>query len=318
MRSARWVFRLGLALAATANVPDVGAVVFYSTGDPAHNTNAPSGALANSGWQYQGSFSGIFLGTPISAKHLITASHITGNVTNQFVLDGTTYTTVRRVPNPTNDLCIYEISGTFPSSLIAPLYTQSNEAGKELTVFGRGWERGAPVVVEGVTNGWNYANLPLTPPYPFDTHVLRWGSNTVSGIVQDPTYGSILAMDFSAGAGSDECHLGPGDSGGGVFIKDGSQWKLAGINFSISGNYNTTNFGSGFIGALTDEGGLYVQSGASWVYVTNRTADIPGESYATRISTNMSWITGVIPEPGHVSLAALGVALLWARRRRGP
>ena len=304
---------IGAVLSLT--VAEVKAVVFYATGDPGYNTNAPTGDLADSGWQYQGTFNSIFLGTPIGSKHLITAEHLTGNATNQFVIGGATYTTVRRTANPTNDLCIYEISGTFPASVIAPLYTQTDEVGKGLVVFGRGWERGSPVVVDGETNGWKYADLPLTPPYPLNTHIQRWGSNSVSGITEDSTYGSLITMDFTAGAGPDECHLGPGDSGGGVFILDGTEWRLAGVNFSISGNYNTTDTGYGFVGALSDEGGLYVGSDPDWTYVPNRPRDIPGESYATRISTSNAWISSVIPEPGLASLAFVGVAVLCAGRR---
>src|SRR5688572_15162061 len=65
-----------LGLASTAR-----AVVFHSTGDPAFNTTAPTGTLANSGWQYQVDVAGTFLGTAVGPNHLLTAAHIGGTGT---------------------------------------------------------------------------------------------------------------------------------------------------------------------------------------------------------------------------------------------
>jgi len=58
-------------------------VIFYSTGDPSYNTNAPEGALTNSGWQYQGTWSS-FDGTVISSNAFITAKHVGGSVGEPF------------------------------------------------------------------------------------------------------------------------------------------------------------------------------------------------------------------------------------------
>src|SRR5581483_5272156 len=60
MRSAMrglWAFVIAGSIAAPAH-----AVIFYDTGDANQNTTAPTGSLANSGWQYEGQFDG-FLGT---------------------------------------------------------------------------------------------------------------------------------------------------------------------------------------------------------------------------------------------------------------
>lgn len=67
--------KLVIALLLAGVLPG-GAVMFYDTGDPAHNREtAPGGLLTGSGWQYQGEF-GDFLGTMISPNHFITAAHI--------------------------------------------------------------------------------------------------------------------------------------------------------------------------------------------------------------------------------------------------
>src|SRR2546425_3474792 len=71
------------------------AVLFYSTSDPAHNTTAPTGALTNSGWQYQGTW-GAFLGTPIAPKYFLTAAHIGGSVGDKFSFRCVDYTTTAR------------------------------------------------------------------------------------------------------------------------------------------------------------------------------------------------------------------------------
>src|SRR5437660_299987 len=55
------------------------ALIFFSTGDPGYNTNAPGGVLTNSGWQYQGAWSS-FCGTVIASNAFITAKHVGGSV----------------------------------------------------------------------------------------------------------------------------------------------------------------------------------------------------------------------------------------------
>src|SRR6202162_3921549 len=53
------------------------AVILFGTADPSANTSAPTGALAGSGWQYEGQF-GAFLGTAIASNYFITAKKICG------------------------------------------------------------------------------------------------------------------------------------------------------------------------------------------------------------------------------------------------
>jgi hypothetical protein len=88
---------LGLLLA-LAVVPCVEAVILEGTGDPSYNTNAPTGSLTNSGWQYEGQWNtenGPFLGTPIAPTFFLAAQHIggTANLANDhFTFKGFTYT----------------------------------------------------------------------------------------------------------------------------------------------------------------------------------------------------------------------------------
>ncbi len=301
------------------------AVVFYDTGDPAHNREvAPSGAYAGSGWQYQGYF-GSKLATMISPNHIITARHVGSfpEFVHKSFFNGTatdvTYTVDSSVNGGvgywnigTTDLRIFKVNGTFSS--YAPLYTGSDEVGKELVVMGRGTRRGATVDLGGVSRGWKWGAT--------DGRT-RWGRNVVTNIFDDPSKGELLAVDFDATSGIDEAHLSTGDSGGAVFIKDGGVWKLAGINYAVDGKWDTNNVvgdGTEFNAALTDAGGFYVGSdGEGWEYVEDETGDVPSQFYASRISANLAAIQGItgVPEPSAPLMLACAALLAAFSRRRG-
>ncbi|HKI71905.1 MAG TPA: hypothetical protein VKA81_05980, partial [Verrucomicrobiae bacterium] len=168
------------------------AVLFYSTGDPNYNINAPGGSLTNSGWQYEGLW-GSYLGTPIAPKYFITAEHVGGGVGAPFVFRGVTYTTTAAYDDASSDLRIWRICGTFPD--YAQIYTNGDEVNKSFVVFGRGTQRGAAVTTTngafGVkTNGWMWG--------PGD-RVQRWGENAVAGTVNgDGLLGSGLGVLLQA------------------------------------------------------------------------------------------------------------------------
>src|SRR5438093_3787375 len=209
----------------------VRAVILYSTCDPPYNTTAPGGTLTNSGWQFEGNWGG-FLGTTIAPKYFITAAHISGSVGDLFTINGEQYTTTAVYDDPDSDLRIWRICGTFSS--FAQIYTNSDETNKSIVVIGRGTQRAEVVTTTNLlglvnTNGWRWG--------PYDG-VVRWGENAVAAIANgDGLFGSgigdLLEATFDADVSSNECHLSNGDSGGAVFLKDGSTWKLAGINFAV-------------------------------------------------------------------------------------
>jgi len=197
------------------------AIIFIFTSDPAYNTTAPTGELGNSGWQWQGRWSGC-LGTPIGPHHFITAQHVGGQVGDPFILGGISYTTKVYSDDTKSDLRIWAISGTFPTW--APVYRGSDEVGKSLIVMGVGLSRGAEVRVNGELKGWQWGG---------GGGILRWGQNIVTSADDyGPGLGSLLRAEFDVGAGTNEAHLASGDSGGAVFIQEGGVWKLAGINFA--------------------------------------------------------------------------------------
>jgi hypothetical protein len=271
---------LAISLLGTASVQ---AIIFKSTGDPTYNTNAPTGALTNSGWQYEG-YWGSYLGTPIAPRYFVAAKHVGGSIGQTYVLNGYTYTTIANFVSPNSDLIVWKVDQTFP--VYAPLYANSNEIGQHCVMFGRGTQRGTPVILDK-TNGWLWGS---------SDGVKRWGENdVVTNLNGGAGLGQLLYETFDRSAGSNECDLSVGDSSGAMFITNGGAWKLAGINYAVDGFFSFTGSSTDqFDAAMMDAGGLYVGSGTNWQFITNTPADDPAGFYCTRISANIAWINSVI------------------------
>ena len=322
------VGRMMLSAAALLPVGSASAVVVYVPGTPptaTRNTTAPTGDLANSGWQLQGEWAGAFLGTPISANQFITAQHVGGGVGGTFSFNAVNYTTTGFVDVPNSDLRIWQVSGTFPT--FAPLYnaaTDGTEAGKPLVVFGRGVAPGAavngPATPTGTElKGWEWGA---------GDGLRSWGENDVTAIVPTTNVGDLISFTFdrSVGdvAGTNESHLSAFDSGGGLFIESGGVWKLAGINFGVDGPFKFQEADTAtFNATLFDKGGLWehtsnhpVTDAPIFTLNPETAVDVPGTSYSSRISSNLGFINTVIPEPSSVALLGGAIALIAMRRRR--
>ena len=268
------------------------AVLFVATGDPSYNTNAPTGSLTNSGWQYEGHWNS-WLGTPIAPTFFLTAHHINGAPGNSIVLNGFSYTTTAFFDDPSTDLRIWQVAQTFP--YYAPLFTKSNEVGSACVVIGRGTERGPMITTTTTsmghttitTNGWLWGNT---------NNIERWGQNTVSGITTDTFLhpgAQLLSAAFQSNGMTNECDQSYNDSGGAMFIQDGTTWKLAGINYAVSDPFVSTNGvnGSTMSVAVLDYFHLYVLSGTNWVQITQHES---GGFACTRVSARISWINSII------------------------
>jgi hypothetical protein len=292
---------LGVTAAGCLLPHDAGAVIFFSTADPAYNTTAPTGSLADSGWQWTG-FWGGFAGTAISPNQFITATHVGGSVGQTFTFGGVDYTTTGVVNN--GDLAIWTVSGSFSS--YAPIMDTAPSVGSSAVILGRGTQRGAEVSQNGELKGWQWGA---------SDSVLRWGENTV-----ESSGGTLIRFNFDATGGANEVHLSGGDSGGGVFVNDNGVWKLAAINYGVEGPFSLTLGGSAFNAAIFDKGGLY-RNGS---YVTESANDKPSSLYSTSLAASYSWISSVlvtqVPEPSTTALVGIPGALLLgmklARRRR--
>ncbi len=281
---------LGLLLL-LACLPRSHGILFVSTGDPSFNTNAPTGSLADSGWQYEGQWVNV-LATPIAPKFFLTAQHVSASVGQTFVWNGVTYHTVAFFDEPSTDLRICQVAETFPS--YAPLYTNTDEVGKRFVVFGRGTDRGPAVLVDKATRGWEWGNT---------NNIERWGENVIARVVTNGGVGPMLAADFDRKGVPNECGLSYNDSSGGMFIEDGTTWKLAGVNYSVDGPFSHDGEGNTlfstdtrFNAVLTDARGLYYLTPTnSWELIpTNYPVAFPTSFYASRVSVNLSWISGVV------------------------
>jgi hypothetical protein len=267
-------------------VLDARAVILLDTGDPSANITAPTGTLANSGWQFEGDW-GNFLGTPIAPHFFISAAHI-GQAGSSFVFQGSTYTLVRSFGQTNSDLLIWQVNETFSS--FAPLYTKPDEIGKHLVVIGRGTQRGDGIFLDGALRGWTWGA---------SDGVRRWGENDVADLVPYNGHDLVYAT-FDQGAQPNESHLSTGDSGGAIFINDGGVWKLAGISFSVDDLYTAPSSEAGFDAAIFDARGYYTSDGGNPPTFTQITGanPVPTGFYASRISSELRWIYSVIDPTG--------------------
>ncbi|MEW6158281.1 MAG: hypothetical protein AB1813_12660, partial [Verrucomicrobiota bacterium] len=246
IRPAVLCFLLGLASSSSG-------LIFYSTDDPEFNTSAPEGELAGSGWDLQGNW-GSVLATPIAPHYFLAARHTAGQIGDAFLFDGRAYTTIAFFDCPQADLRLWKVGGSFPR--FASLYEKEDETGRRVVVFGRGTRRGPEIIVETPIGpqlkGWLWGVA---------DHRKRWGENQVTRIVPvietNSRSGDLLQCEFNANAGATEVHLSVGDSGGGLFIDDGTGWKLAGINLGVDGPYRIGINGERISAALFDEGALF-------------------------------------------------------------
>ena len=301
-KSPRTLLVLAFGIGTVCLAPRTGAVVLFSTGSPTANTTAPTGPLADSGWQYEGTF-GSVLGTPIAPQYFLSAKHV-GLAGAVIGFQGQSYTVASGTGDPTgdaqhpSDLQIWKITGTFPD--FAPMYTRKDEFGKPLVVIGRGTQRGSEVYLDSVLKGW----MPGT-----GDSVQRWGQNAVSLVYPYGPGNDLLVADFDQDGGPNEAHLTPNDSSGAVFMQDGGVWKLAGINFAVDDVYRYDGPGTyvRIIAPLFDARGYYLPDSASptgYSQITG-TAPVPTSFYASRISTKLAWIYSVTDPAG--SLAGDGI-----------
>lgn len=298
---------------------DARAVMLYRTST--RNTWAPTGVHANSGWQWEGKW-GSFVGTPIAPNYFITAGHVGGSIGQSLTLGGKSYKTTAMYDDPATDLRIWKVSTPFSS--YAKIYTGTSELNKEMVTYGRGTQRGSSVVKNGVSKGWRFGT---------QDGVMSWGTNIPTSLQYFGTdKGYLLKFPFNRVGGLwSESTLSMGDSGGGVFVKDGTTWKLAGINYLIDGPFSLTGgTDAGFQAGIFDKGGLFTGSPGKWSYTLDTSSDIPGNWYATRVSVRASWIKSIIgtlatsptsvgvtavPEPASLGILGMAAAMLLRRRR---
>jgi hypothetical protein len=282
----------------------------------------PPGTGPGDSWQRVGEWSGS--GTLIAPNWVLTAAHVVEDATNMtFTIGGRVYEAAEFFPHAAyntltlaNDIAlvrfesnIYDGTGIEP----ATLYTGSSELGEVGTAVGFG------VTGTGVTGEDSFDGLKRATQNVIDFFYGGAGDPSGAAAAGDVVFG----VDFDNPDDEDDSSSGdaepleleglvaPGDSGGGTFIDiwPGGTWVperyLVGV----------TSFGWGVIDGETD-----------FDY-----GDLSGH---VRVSEYIDWINGImtanpptggggdgtggtdIPEPGTLSLLALGGLAMIRRRRR--
>lgn len=318
----KWRGLLALAVAAIVSIPSYAIIVVGGRDS--------SGVLNNSGTNlnpapfnlgsYTGRFGG-FLGTAIGPQHLITATHVGGSATFLYADGGAVEQSYNiTLVGTQNDLAIYQINGPQTFSHYVPIYTGTNEVGKQLVVIGNGTTRGNPVNTPSTSNlaGWEWGG---------GGTLRSWGINTSTNIVNPGLVGTFggdyvyttftRTLDGNGNPTNPDSYVfSGGDSGGATFLlDDDGRWKLAGIN-SLVDQVSQTSNGPGYAAALFDARGFF--DGPN---LLGGPDPIPLGSYATRISSRQEFILGLVavPEPGSIMLCGM-VALpglgwvVWQRR----
>jgi len=211
-----------LAAALLAATPAGG--VLIASGDGTGNTSAPAD---DPGFAHVGVLDGLS-GVYVGNRWMLTAWHVgEGTAT----LAGVDYAPVpgsrTRLVGPEgvpSDLALVKLLGDpgLPGLLLAE---DPPPIGAPVVIAGRGRNRGAATTWNG-HDGWLWG----------PGAAIRWGTNTVTDtdlLVLDTV---SLVVDFAAPGTPEatvhEAQVATGDSGGALFWKDGSQWRLAGTLFA--------------------------------------------------------------------------------------
>jgi hypothetical protein len=212
---------LVLALALLVSAP-ADALVFIS-GDGQGNTTPPPD---DPGWDHVGrvgGLNGIYLGN----GWMLTANHVPTATAN---FNGAFYAAVPgsevQLQNPDlslADLKVFRID-PFPSLPLTKIRASTPAANTNVTMIAGGALRGTATSWMGY-DGWFWGG----------TTGEHWATNKI----YDSGFSSgtwAITTDFdklSMGGTTDEGQGATGDSGGALFIKNGSVWELAGVLFAI-------------------------------------------------------------------------------------
>lgn len=193
------------------------------------NTSAPTDAAPWNNVVGVNGASAVYLGGAwvLTASHVGYGSFVVGGST--FIPDGTTLRLTNSDGSGT-DLLLFHLTSAPPLPSI-PLVSSTPAALSQIDLIGFGHIAGSAQTNFGLYSGFYWSSGATR----------SWGNNKVNlggTSVINAGYGNLTAFncDFTSsgtpGPGSqtsDEAQASVGDSGGGVFQKNGSVWQLAGI-----------------------------------------------------------------------------------------
>lgn len=218
------VLALGLCLAWPARA------VIIDLGDGTGNTSAPGD---DPGWANVGTTPGGLTAIYIGYGWVLTANHVgLGDV----VLGGETYEAVagsyvqlENDTGPPPDLGVFRIDPK-PSLPVLPISASTPSTSTDVVMIGHGRNRGS-------ATSWNPPG-PLGPYYGYEWGVgrsMRWGTNVVAGTGGTVAYTQAFYTSFTDTDGTtDEAQGANGDSGGPVFVENGSVWEVAGVMLAVA------------------------------------------------------------------------------------
>jgi hypothetical protein len=317
-----WVLPVASAVVFLASVPASAVVVSTTTG----NTSAPA---VDPGWANVGNI-GVYLGN----RWVLTADHVgSGEIRFGSQSFSPLAGSEVRLHNPAGsglteftDLLLYRLTADpgLPSLTISPT---APPIGAGVIMIGDGRDRRADLIhwnVNESTKPWTWTEAPpgeqgnyqgfLTDP----SYVKRWGTNVIEdpavryagnrygdhGVVEDlGQYGDVISLytQFDSNGTAFEAQAVTGDSAGGVFYKNGSQWELAGLMHSV-------DLFSGQ--PPLDPDGESLPNSAVYGNTT----------FLSDLSVYRAEILSIVPEPGTwamlAGLAAMGLMALGRRKRK--
>lgn len=231
-------------------------------------TNPPAGSSWDVNWDsvhYYEDMSAVAVGT----NWLLTAAHAAMEVRSSDVeVNGTTYHEQAVYLHGTADLALVRFDKPFPGYY--PLYSSGTLVNKSIVMIGygnTGTVYSTHYAISGTGSGvkrWGSNKIDRTYTNSAAIHNYRAGETVMVNTVSS---GFVMGFNQSVNTTDYEAGAAVYDSGGGTFIKDGSTWKLAGINTAMFGS-STTN--------VTGTFAVSIPSYFSWI--TNTIAQADGDA----------------------------------------
>lgn len=167
----------------------------------------------------------------IAPNYILTANHVGHQPTDYLIINGVEYHAVEFYNVPSSlglgspDIQVIKVDGILP--VYNTIYTGELKRGTPVMLFGYGM---TGTIINGVANEVYVDMNDHTAPINSPVGIARWGTNLLSS---DAT--SSFRINLSDTMTEFESIPGGGDSGGGMFVKVGEQWQLAGTITTRSG-----------------------------------------------------------------------------------